>query len=41
VMGCIALGGLLIIGSHEKLPFESKNFIPFSGQPYIFKKIRK
>jgi chemotaxis protein methyltransferase CheR len=41
VMGCIALGGLLIIGSHEELPFESKDLILYSGQPYIFKNIRK
>ena len=40
VMGCLALGGFLIIGSHERLPFESKDLIPYSGQSYIFKKIR-
>jgi chemotaxis protein methyltransferase CheR len=40
VMGCLAFGGFLIVGSHEKLPFESKDLIPYSGQPYIFKKIR-
>lgn len=41
VMGCLALGGFLVVGSHEKLPFESKDLIPYSGEPYIFKKIRK
>jgi chemotaxis protein methyltransferase CheR len=41
VMESLAQGGFLIIGSHEKLPIESKDLLPFSGQPYIFKKIRK
>ena len=41
VMDSLAQGGFLIIGSHEKLPIESRDLLPFSGQPYIFKKIRK
>ena len=41
VIDSLAQGGFLIIGSHEKLPAESKALLPFSGQPYIFKKIRK
>ncbi|GAH80319.1 unnamed protein product [marine sediment metagenome] len=41
VVGSLAQGGFLIIGSHEKLPFESKDLVPFSGQTYIFKKIRE
>ena len=41
VMGCLALGGFLVVGSHEKLPSESEDLIRYSGQSYIFKKIRK
>jgi len=41
VIGSLAQDGFLIIGSHEKLPAESKALLPFSGQPYIFKKIRE
>ena len=40
VMGCLAQEGFLIIGSHEKLPVGSKDLVPFSTQPYIFKKVR-
>jgi len=32
-------GGFLIIGSHEKLPFESINLLPYHDQPYIFRKV--
>jgi chemotaxis methyl-accepting protein methylase len=41
VIDSLAQGGFLIIGSHEKLPIESKDLLPFSGQPYIFRKVRK
>jgi len=41
VMDSLAHSGFLIIGSHEELPIESKDLVPFSCQPYIFKKIRK
>jgi len=41
VMDSLAKGGFLIIGSHEKLPAESKGLMPFCSQPYIFKKIRE
>jgi chemotaxis protein methyltransferase CheR len=40
VIGSLARCGFLIIGSHEELPAESKVLLPFSGRPYIFKKIR-
>ena len=40
VMNSLADRGFLIIGSHEELPLESKGLVPFSSQPYIFKKIR-
>jgi len=38
VVHCLAEGGFLIIGSHEKLPFESNNCVPFHDQPFIFQK---
>lgn len=41
VIDSLAKGNFLIIGSHEKLPTESKDLVPFSGQTYIFKKIGK
>ena len=41
VMDNLAQGGFLIIGSHEKLPIKSRDLLPFSSQPYIFKKIRE
>ena len=41
VMDSLAQGGFLIIGSHEKLPIESRDLLPFGDQVYIFKKIRK
>jgi chemotaxis protein methyltransferase CheR len=34
-------GGFLIIGTHEKLPFESGDLVPFGSQHYVFKKIRR
>jgi len=41
VVNSLAQGGFLIIGSHEKLPAESKVLLPFGRQAYIFKKTRK
>lgn len=38
VVNSLTQGGFLIIGSHEKLPFESNNFVPFHDQPSIFRK---
>ena len=38
VVDSLAQGGFLIIGSHEKLPLESNNFVPFHDQPSIFRK---
>jgi len=34
-------GGFLIIGTHEKLPFESRGLVPFGSQRYVFEKIRR
>ena len=41
VINSLAQGGFLIIGSHEKLPVESKDLLPFGGQTYIFQKVRR
>jgi len=41
VVNSLAQGGFLIIGSHEKLPAESKVLLPFGRQTDIFKKTRK
>ncbi|MBW2002441.1 MAG: hypothetical protein JRI30_08005 [Deltaproteobacteria bacterium] len=41
LVNSLAHGGFLIIGSHEKLPFESNNLLPFHNQTSIFKKTRK
>ena len=38
VVNSLAQGGFLITGSHEKLPFESNNCVPFHDQPFIFQK---
>ena len=38
VVKSLAQGGFLVIGSHEKLPFESINLRPFHDKPYIFRK---
>jgi len=38
VMNCLAVGGFLIIGCHENLPFESQNLLSFSSLPYVFSK---
>ena len=39
VIDNLVQGGFLIIGSHEKLPIESKDLLPFSSQRYIFRKV--
>jgi len=39
VVNNLAQGGFLIIGSHEKVPFESNNLAPFHDQPFIFQKV--
>ena len=41
VANSLVQGGFLIIGSHETLPFESDNLVPFHDQHSIFKKTRK
>ena len=38
VMGKLADGGFLIIGSHENLPFESMDLVCFGSQRYIFRR---
>jgi chemotaxis protein methyltransferase CheR len=37
VVDCLAPGGLLIIGSHEKPPMEIKYVLPYKGFSYIFR----
>jgi len=39
VLKSLAHGGFLIIGSHEKLPCETTELVPFEGLSYIFRKI--
>jgi chemotaxis protein methyltransferase CheR len=36
IVGCLSPQGILIIGSHEKLPSESESLIPLTGHSYIF-----
>ena len=36
VVGCLSPKGVLVIGSHEKLPSESESLIPLAGHSYIF-----
>jgi chemotaxis protein methyltransferase CheR len=38
VVNNLAQAGFLIIGSHEKVPFESNNLISFKSQSFIFRK---
>ena len=38
VVDCLVPGGLLIIGSHEKLPFETKDLLPYGGYSYVFQR---
>jgi len=39
VLKCLTHGGFLIIGSHEKLPFETSELVPIEGSSYIFRKV--
>lgn len=39
IMNCLERGGCLIIGSHEKLPFQTHALLPFKKSSYIFQKI--
>jgi len=41
VMDSLNNDGFLIIGSHEKLPSESKDLLPFTSLAYVFKTIRR
>lgn len=36
VVDCLVPGGLLIIGSHEKLPLETNDLLPYRGYSYVF-----
>ena len=36
VVDCLVPDGLLIIGSHEKIPLETNDLIPYRGHSYIF-----
>jgi chemotaxis protein methyltransferase CheR len=36
VVDCLVPGGLLIIGSHEQLPLETNDLLPYRGHSYIF-----
>ena len=38
VISCLVPGGLLIIGSHEKLPLETNDLLPYNGHSYVFQK---
>jgi len=39
VMDSLTDGGFLIIGSHEKLPFQTHKLLQFEGCSYIFQKV--
>jgi chemotaxis protein methyltransferase CheR len=39
VLKSLTHGGFLIIGSHEKLPFETSELVPIEGSSYIFRKV--
>lgn len=39
VLESLTRGGFLIIGSHEKLPFETAELVPFEGSSHIFRKV--
>jgi len=41
IVDSLAYGGYLIIGSHEKLPVEQEELLPFKGQRYIFRRIER
>jgi chemotaxis methyl-accepting protein methylase len=36
VLDCLVPGGLLMIGSHEKLPLETTDLLPYRGYSYVF-----
>ena len=36
VMACLVPRGLLIVGSHEKLPLETTDLSPYAGYSYVF-----
>jgi chemotaxis protein methyltransferase CheR len=36
VVDCLVPSGVLIIGSHEKLPMEIKDLLPYRGYSYVF-----
>jgi chemotaxis protein methyltransferase CheR len=36
VVDCLVPGGLLVIGSHEKLPLETNDLSPYWGYSYVF-----
>ena len=38
IVDSLAPGGFLIIGSHERLPSDAFNLIPFGGLPYLFQR---
>jgi chemotaxis protein methyltransferase CheR len=38
VLTCLSVGGFLIIGSHERLPFKTSELHAYGSLPYIFKK---
>ena len=38
VVDCLVPGGILIIGSHEKLPLETTDLSPYSGYSYVFQR---
>jgi chemotaxis methyl-accepting protein methylase len=39
ILDSLAVGGFLIIGSHERLPFYIGALVPYEGCPCIFQKI--
>jgi chemotaxis methyl-accepting protein methylase len=39
ILNCLAPQGLLIIGSHETLPFETGQLLTMLECPYAFKKV--
>ena len=39
IMASLSKGGFLVIGSHEKLPVETRDLLPIPGQQYVFRKI--
>ena len=37
VVSCLITGGYLVVGSHERLPIQDSNLLPFEKFPYVFK----